>query len=319
MVKVSIIIPVYNRFQVLQRTLDSVFNQTYKNWEIIIVDDCSKEALILGNLNIDDNLLEKIKLICNDQNLGPGLSRQKGLDTASGEMVCFLDADDYWDSQFLQKSVDVHQANPTVSATYTVVEETWERGKEIRKNSNMSFSAIFPENIKGPCPWQTSCLMWKKKYMGVWTDLRTTQDRVFEFNCAMINNTVKHIPFVLCYVDKTTGENSADLVKYEKSLIHRHLHTEYFWGNLDKITHPVYNREDILLILRKNIIKNTARLMKYKGNDEYIYKGITKAYAGIYSKIVWYLYVLIKINPRAVTILSRFLVKSANGGAIRRI
>ena len=87
---VSIIIPAYNASNTIDRCLKSVLNQTLKNIEVIVINDCSK-----------DNTLEILKsyknivLINNEKNLGPAASRNKGLDIAKGKYIGFVDSDDY--------------------------------------------------------------------------------------------------------------------------------------------------------------------------------------------------------------------------------
>lgn len=313
---VSIIIPVFNRFNVLHRTINSVFKQTHKNWELFIIDDCSNEVLNYNLLKLDNDSNEKISIIRNDNNLGPGLSRQRGLEQAKGHFICFLDADDYWNENFIHESLKLHLANPNTSATYSIVLETWKSGNFIRKNSDLSLEYIFPENIMDACPWQTSCIMWKRRYLSHWTDLRTTQDRVFEFNCATINNSIRHVPLVLCYVDKTTGENSADLVKYEVSLIHRYYHTTYFIENVSNIRHPNYNLVELNKILRRNLFKNTLRMLKYSGNDKFIIESLNYFFNGFTFLIAKKFYTLIMDKPKLKLFISRLLLKMFKNGFI---
>lgn len=267
---VSVIIPVYNRFNVLKRTLESVFNQTYTHWELIVVDDGSKDVLDIHRLGLENIPVDRCTIVRNEPNIGPGLSRQRGLEMAKGDYVCFLDADDTWANTFLEKSVHKNELHPEVAATYCMVEETWADGVRIRKNSDKAVEHIFPENVSGGCPWQTSCLMWKKAYTGHWTDLRTTQDRVFEFHCACIRNKVVYIPEKLCFVDKSTGGNSADLVNYERSLAHRHIHTVYFLQNVGKVKHDTLSQQQITHLLEKNLLKNTLRLVIHRHEDDKI-------------------------------------------------
>lgn len=309
---VSIIIPVYNRFGILARTIKSVFDQSYDNWEIIVIDDCSNQLLTLTDLFPNEILLEKCILHRNGNNLGPGLSRQKGVSLSSGTFICFLDADDYWHSDFLLHSINVHLLHPSITASYTIVEEKWGNDKIIRKNSSIGFEHIFPENIMTARPWATSCLMWRKQFIGNWTDLRTTQDVVFEFNSAIINNKIKHIPIKLCFVDKSTGENSADLVKYEQSLTHRHQHTKYFLENSDKISHSIYDHADITKVLYRNLIKNTARILNYADHDQLIQEGIKLSFKSTRSQILLCFFSVTKNYNLGRKVLSRYLSYKAN-------
>ncbi len=103
MAKVSVIIPIYNVEDYLKECLDSVINQTLEDIEIICVNDGSTD----GSLNIiksyDD---ERIKLI-NQENQGLSASRNVGLDNATGDYVCFLDADDYLILTALEELYDI--------------------------------------------------------------------------------------------------------------------------------------------------------------------------------------------------------------------
>lgn len=89
--QVSIIVPAYNAEKTIEKCLDSLFNQTLKELEIIVINDCSKD----NTLKILKKYKNKIKLIDNKKNLGPAGSRNKGLDVAQGKYIGFVDADDW--------------------------------------------------------------------------------------------------------------------------------------------------------------------------------------------------------------------------------
>jgi glycosyltransferase involved in cell wall biosynthesis len=203
---VSIIIPFYNRFVYLERSIQSVINQTYDNWEIILIDDCSMEKF---NLNPDYG--SKIMLLRNENNLGPGLSRQRGLELARGEYVCFLDSDDYWDPSFLMESVKCLELFPDSCATYT---QSLMSDGILRRRNNIEDATdnIFFGVVSGLRPWATCSILWRKKYLSKWQSIRTNQDALFEMETALNNPRIIFIPKVLCVIDKGTGQNSSDLV-----------------------------------------------------------------------------------------------------------
>ncbi|MGB3802081.1 MAG: glycosyltransferase family 2 protein, partial [Lewinella sp.] len=89
----SIVIATRDRQELLERAVKSVIDQSYEDWELIVIDDCSSEPVNLGDLQIEGY---KINIFRNLQNLGPGASRRKGMALAKGELLCFLDDDDYY-------------------------------------------------------------------------------------------------------------------------------------------------------------------------------------------------------------------------------
>ena len=90
---ISIIIPIYNAEKCIIRLLDSIFEQTLNNLEIICVNDCSKDnTLQIINKYADKD--KRIIIINNEINIGASLSRNKGLELAKGKYISFLDSDD---------------------------------------------------------------------------------------------------------------------------------------------------------------------------------------------------------------------------------
>lgn len=101
-INVSVVIPVYNAEKYLFDCLNSLINQSFRDLEIICVDDCSTD----NSLNILDyfsNKDNRIKVLYNSYKMGPGASRNKGIEIASGEYIQFLDSDDWLDEECIQK------------------------------------------------------------------------------------------------------------------------------------------------------------------------------------------------------------------------
>ncbi|HIF9411751.1 TPA: glycosyltransferase family 2 protein [Photobacterium damselae] len=98
--KFSLIIPVYNVEEYISSCLDSIYAQTYKDYEIIIIDDLSTDGS-LTKINAYNNIHTNIKIISNEIHLGPGLSRNKGIEYSSGDFVLFVDADDLLEKDLL--------------------------------------------------------------------------------------------------------------------------------------------------------------------------------------------------------------------------
>ena len=106
---VSIIMPSYNTAKFISETIDSVLTQTYTNWELIIVDDCSTDNTdeVVKSFLSDD----RIKYIKNEKNSGAAFSRNRALCEAKGKWIAFLDSDDLWLPEKLEKQIEFMEKN----------------------------------------------------------------------------------------------------------------------------------------------------------------------------------------------------------------
>lgn len=103
--KISIVITAYNVEKYIEQAITSCLNQTYDNLEIIVVEDCSTDS----TKSIIEKLYPKdlrVRLVENKTNQGAGLSRRKGIQTATGDYVLLLDGDDWLDSYFIESLVN---------------------------------------------------------------------------------------------------------------------------------------------------------------------------------------------------------------------
>jgi len=96
---ISVIIPAYNREKTIVRSINSVINQTYKNIEIIIVDDCSTDNTFQIASSFQDYRIRVIRL---ERNSGAQTARNKGIEIANGKWIAFLDSDDVWEPNKLE-------------------------------------------------------------------------------------------------------------------------------------------------------------------------------------------------------------------------
>lgn len=114
---VSVIMPAYNSGQLVRRSIQSVIEQTYQNWELIVVNDGSTDdtAEIVSALCALDN---RIKLIT-QENCGIGGSRNSGHRHASGEWLAYLDHDDLWSKDKLEKQMDIARLNPSYDVLFS--------------------------------------------------------------------------------------------------------------------------------------------------------------------------------------------------------
>lgn len=102
---VSIIVPVYNAVKYIETTIDMVSRQTYKDWELILVDDASTD----GSADLIEKLVssqgKRVRLIRKNVNEGAAAARNTGIDASAGRYIAFLDADDVWMPDKLQKQI----------------------------------------------------------------------------------------------------------------------------------------------------------------------------------------------------------------------
>ncbi|WP_198305540.1 glycosyltransferase family 2 protein [Arcobacter vandammei] len=126
MTKVSIVTPLYNCSDYLEQTIQSILYQTYQNWEMIMVDDCSKDNSIeiAQKYVAQDNRIKLIKL---ERNSGAAVARNRAIEEAKGRYIAFLDADDIWKAEKLEKQIYFMQKN-NYSFTYTAYEKIDENG-----------------------------------------------------------------------------------------------------------------------------------------------------------------------------------------------
>ena len=102
MPEVSIITPCYNSALFLKETTESVINQTFTDWEWLITDDCSNDNSVEIIKSTNDS---RIKLIQSEENGGAGHARNLSLEKATGRFITFLDADDFWEPNFLEEMI----------------------------------------------------------------------------------------------------------------------------------------------------------------------------------------------------------------------
>ena len=148
---VSVITASYNSELYIEEAINSVINQTFTNWELIIIDDASTDATI-EIINHFTQQNSNIKLIKNAINQGAAVSRNKGIEQAKGDYIAFLDADDLWKSQKLEKQLAFMQAEncDVCFSSYDLINETGNKlFKQVKALETLSYNKLLKSNYVG--------------------------------------------------------------------------------------------------------------------------------------------------------------------------
>ena len=140
---VSIIIPYYKKKYFFKKTINSILNQTYKNYEIIVIYDDSKKL----DLPFVKKVLKKIenkKIIINKKNQGAGVSRNLGIKKSKGKFLSFLDADDIWDKNKLNSQIKFMKTNNLnfSYSNYSIIDEKDVLIKKIKSPKMINFKKL---------------------------------------------------------------------------------------------------------------------------------------------------------------------------------
>ena len=149
---VSIVMPCYNGARHIEDSIKSVLNQCYQNWELIVVDDLSKD----NSVAIVDKFVKKdsrIKLVAKETNSGCAASRNQAVELARGDFIAFLDCDDIWDENFLTEQIQFmkHENLDFSCSSYRMIDEN---NREILyphivPPKKFSFESLLRYNIVG--------------------------------------------------------------------------------------------------------------------------------------------------------------------------
>lgn len=148
---VSIITPMYNSEKFIEATIKSVLNQTYQEWEMLIIDDCSTD----NSPNIVKSYMQqdsRIKCIKTETNKGVSNARNLALSKATGQFIAFLDSDDQWNSSKLEKQVNFMLENDYVISftSYELMDENDKKlNKVIKVPPNVDYRRLLKGNILG--------------------------------------------------------------------------------------------------------------------------------------------------------------------------
>jgi teichuronic acid biosynthesis glycosyltransferase TuaG len=212
---VSIITPSYNSERFISETINSIINQTYINWELLITDDCSKDNTIsiVESFQKNDS---RIKLFVLKSNGGAGLARNNSIRNAKGRYIAFCDSDDQWKIDKIEKQLgfmDRLSLKFTYSS-YDVVDEFGSFKSVIDAPKTISYKMLLNNNYVG-------CLtaIYDRKLLGNFymNEIRKRQDWALWLNIMKILKTTKGMSESLAIYrvrSNSISTNKVEMLKY---------------------------------------------------------------------------------------------------------
>lgn len=224
---VSVIMPSYNSSKYIRNSINSVLQQTYKDLELIIVDDCSTDDTVDVIKSYDD---DRIRFFQNKKNSGAAFSRNKALKEAKGKWIAFLDSDDIWVNEKLEKQIKFMNDN-NYHASYTdyrICENNkWESCIRTAPNK-MTYAKII-----NYCYIFTSTVMYDAEVVGLIQiqDLKKNNDYAMWLHLFKKTNGYRLNELLSYYIKHSNSVSSGNklrLIKYHYELFRKELKKNRF-------------------------------------------------------------------------------------------
>ncbi|TGY42452.1 glycosyltransferase family 2 protein [Clostridium sartagoforme] len=217
---ISIITPTYNCGKFIEETIESVMKQSYKNWEMIIVDDCSTDNTkeVVDKYTIKD---KRIKYHILEQNSGAAVTRTKAMELASGNYIAFLDSDDLWTEDKLSRQLEFMKKN-NYAFTCTAYSQIDEAGNSLDKIIKTKDKTDY-NGVLLSCPVGNSTVMYNVDKLGkfVVPNIRKRNDDALWLQILKKEKYIYGMSDVLMKYrirNNSISSNKLDLVKYHWKL-----------------------------------------------------------------------------------------------------
>ena len=241
---VSIIMPTYNCAKFIGKTIESVIAQTYENWELIIVDDCSKDNTEEVVSKYKDNRIKYHRL---ENNSGAAVARTEAMKKARGSYMSFLDSDDLWKKDKLEKQLEFMNKN-NYNFTCTEYEQIDEEGNKLNKVIKVKKRADY-NRILLDCPVGNSTVMYNVEKLGKFEvpNIRKRNDDALWLQILKKEKYIYGMPDLLMEYrirSNSISSNKLSLVKYHWQLYREIEHLSVFrsvfhicWWGMIKVLH----------------------------------------------------------------------------------
>jgi teichuronic acid biosynthesis glycosyltransferase TuaG len=214
---VSIITPAYNSSKFISETICSVINQTYQDWELLIVDDCSTDNTV-ELIDYYATLDSRVKLIRNKKNTGAAEARNVALRKAKGNLIAFLDSDDLWLPNKLEKQIAFMQEN-AYSFTFTAYQCVNEKGDKVIYNVNAKEELNYKKFLKNTAIGTLTVLINKQdtNYFEM-PNIRSSHDMALWLELMKRGFTAYGLNICLAKYRQVEGSNTSSKLKAAKDV-----------------------------------------------------------------------------------------------------
>ena len=297
--EISVILTAFNSEKYIARAINSIFSQTFKNYELLVVDDGSND----NTVKIINSISNQLQLFCK-KNGGPSSARNHGISKAKGKFICFFDADDYWMPEKLQRQYDIAINNPNINIfscnlTYTRNNKKLGKVYDTKKvfRSNDKKSGIVEDYIRPFARYsfhQPTGLMVRKELFskyGLFDEkLKGVEDSEIALRWGIYNQK-------FYFQDE-------DLVEYEignpesltKDIISWSLNHFKYWIKNDHITSLKGERMKNFLIMREKTLLNSIRIVIFSGQPSHA-RYLLRNYYIYLKSINWFVLYCISFIP----------------------
>lgn len=261
MPKVSIIMPLYNSEQFIEETIKSIINQSYSDWELIIVDDYSNDnsVRIIEKYMNNGNEKNKIKIIKNTKNFGPAYSRNEAIKEANGRYIAFIDSDDIWKKEKLEKQINFMEENKVgfVFSSYNRIKENGKLEGTVKAPEIIDFNYILKRT-----PIQISSVIVDTKIVDKkiikFKDIKTSEDISLYLN--ILSSEIMAYGMKESLVDYRNRRKSRSSNKIMNTIRRWNLYKEYNVSLLSRLKNII--RHILDAIFRLNPVKKQLKMEK---------------------------------------------------------
>ena len=222
---VSIIMPTYKCGRFIAESIKSVQAQTYKNWELLLINDCSKDK---SKKIAKKYLSDKVKWIDMPTNSGAASARNKGIELSSGDYICFLDADDLWEKEKLEKQVNFMKEKSS-GFSFTGYEFADENGKPTGTKVKIPTTINYQQALKNTTIWTSTVMldMQKLSKEDIYMPIVKSEDTACWWKILKKVESADGLNEILSYYRRSSGTLSSNKIEAIKRIWNLYRNVEH--------------------------------------------------------------------------------------------